>query len=45
MGGMATIMYIIKSVMDGVPHGISKTVLLSPAGIHVDVSIFKQKIL
>ena len=38
MGGMATIMYIIKCGLDNISHGLSKAVLLSPAGIHVDVS-------
>lgn len=37
MGGMATLMYMIKSGLDGTPHGLSKAVLLSPAGIHKDV--------
>jgi len=36
MGGMAALMYIIQSRMDKKWHGLSKAILLSPAGIHVD---------
>lgn len=39
MGGMAAMMYIIKSRLDYKWHGFSKAVMLSPAGIHTDVSL------
>ena len=37
MGGMSALMYIIKSGLDGLDHGLTKAILLSPAGIHKDV--------
>lgn len=37
MGGMAVLMYLVKCGMDAIPTGLSKAILLSPAGIHKDV--------
>lgn len=40
MGGMAAMMYMINARLEGYNHGLSKAVLLAPAGIHRDVGSF-----
>lgn|SRR3990167_4086069 len=37
MGGMATLMFLVHCGMNNINHGLSKVVLLSPAGLHFDV--------
>ena len=38
MGGMVLLMYLINCRLKGVPHHLSKAVLLSPAGCHMSSS-------